>query len=85
MSGDAYLAYFYYAFGIVFRGRYDDQILGPRCHFPQFANGLCGHGNARLRLDPHVTRQATKSYVQRANAFGLVVHGLPPIGSVAFL
>ena len=63
MSGDASLAHVYYAFGIVFRGRYDDQILGPRCHFPQFVNGLCGHGNAPLRLDPHMTRQATKSYV----------------------
>jgi hypothetical protein len=26
-----------------------------------------------------MTRQATKSYVQRANAFGLVVHEVPPI------
>jgi len=40
-----------------------NQILGPRRHLPEFADGLCRHGNARFHLNPHMTWQATKSYV----------------------
>jgi hypothetical protein len=50
------------------------QILGPRRYLSQFADGLCRHCNARFHLNPHLTWQATKRYVQRANAFGLVFH-----------
>jgi hypothetical protein len=50
------------------------QILGPRRHLAEFADGLCRHGNARFHLDPHTTRQATKSYVKGGNAFGLIFH-----------
>jgi hypothetical protein len=63
MSGDAQLAHFYYAFGIVFLWRCYYQILRPRCHLPEFVNGLCGHRNARLCFDTHMTWQATNSYV----------------------
>jgi hypothetical protein len=55
------------------------QILGPRRYLSQFADGLCRHCNARFHLNPHMSWQATKRYVQRANAFGLVLHELPPI------
>jgi hypothetical protein len=63
MRGNARLAHFYYAFGIVFLRRCYHQILGPRRHLPEFANGFCRHGNARLHFDPHMTWQATKGYV----------------------
>ena len=63
MGSNARLAHFYYAFGIVFLWRCYYQILGPRCRLSEFANGLCGHGNARLHFDTHMTRQATKSDV----------------------
>jgi len=76
MSGDTRPAHFYYAFGIVFLRRCYYQILGPRCRLQEFANGLCRHGNAWLRLDPHMSGQATESYVERADAFRLVVHGV---------
>src|SRR6516165_4477538 len=79
MGGNARLAHSYYAFGIVFLRRCYHQIFGPRRRLPEFANGFCRHGNARLHFDPHMTWQSTKSYVQRANAFGLVVHRVPPI------
>jgi hypothetical protein len=63
MSGDAQLAHFYYAFGIVFLWRCYYQILRPRCHLSEFINRLCGHRNARLCFDAHMTWQATNSYV----------------------
>ena len=79
MSSDARLAYFYHAFGMAFLRRCDHQILWPRRYLSEFDDGLCGHCNARFHLNPHTNWQATKRYVQRANAFGLVLHGLPPI------
>src|SRR5262252_3813408 len=63
MSGDARLAYFYHAFGIAFLRRCYHRILGPRRHLPEFADGLCRHCNAGFHLNPHITWQATKSYV----------------------
>jgi hypothetical protein len=50
------------------------QILGPRLHLPKFANGLCRHSDVWVRLDPHLIWQATESYLERSNAFGLVLH-----------
>jgi hypothetical protein len=41
------------------------QILGPRRHLPKLSNGLCRHSDAWVYLDPHLIRQATKSYVER--------------------
>jgi hypothetical protein len=32
------------------------------------------HGNPRFHLDPHTTRQTTKSYVKGGNAFWLIFH-----------
>jgi hypothetical protein len=78
MSGDARLAHFYHAFGMAFLRRCYYQILGPRRHLPELADSLGGHCNARFHLNPHMSWQATKSYVQRANAFGLVLHGFLP-------
>jgi hypothetical protein len=49
-------------------------VFGPRRHLAEFADGLCRHGNARFHLDPHTTRQTTKSYVKGGNAFGLIFH-----------
>jgi hypothetical protein len=37
-------------------------------------HGLCGHSDASVYFDPHLIRQATKRYVERGNAFGLVSH-----------
>jgi hypothetical protein len=79
MSGDARLAYFYHAFGMALLRRCYHQILRPRRYLSEFADGLCRHCNARFHLNPHTTWQATKRYMQRANAFGLVLHELPPI------
>jgi hypothetical protein len=79
MGGDARLAYFYHAFGMTLLRRCYDQILGPRRYLSEFADGLCRHCNARFHLNPHTIWQATKRYVQRATAFRLVLHGLPPI------
>jgi hypothetical protein len=50
------------------------QILGPCRHFPKLANGCYRHSDVSVRLDPHLTWQATKSYVERGNAFGLILH-----------
>jgi len=54
------------------------QILGPGRHLPKFANGFYRHSDIWVRLDPHLTWQATKSYVERGDAFGLILHqGFP--------
>jgi hypothetical protein len=74
MSEDARLAHFYYAFGMVFLRNAYHCVFGPRRHLAEFADGLCRHGNARFHLDPHTTRQTTKSYVKGGNAFGLIFH-----------
>jgi len=79
MSDDARLAHFYYAVGIVLLRNIYHRVFGPRRHLPELADGLCRHPKARLHLDPHTTWQATKGYVQRANALELVLHGGPPI------
>ena len=34
--------------------------IGNPVYLAEFADGLCRHANARLRLDPHMTWQATK-------------------------
>jgi hypothetical protein len=79
MSGGARLAKFYHAFGMAFLRRCYHQILGPRRNLSEFADGLCRHWDARHHLNPHMTWQATKRYVQRANAFELVLHELPSL------
>jgi hypothetical protein len=67
-------AHLYCASGMAFlRGCYH-QILGPRRHLPKFANGLCSHSDVWVHLHPHLIWQATKSYVERGNAFGLISH-----------
>src|SRR5215510_1821343 len=43
MGGNARLAHFYYAFGIVFLRRCYHQILRPRRRLSEFANGFCRH------------------------------------------
>jgi hypothetical protein len=48
------------------------QILGPRRHLAKLANGLCRHSDIWVHLDPHLIWQATKSYVERGNAFALI-------------
>ena len=67
-------AHLYCAFGMaLLRGCYH-QILGPRRHLPKFANGLCSHSDVWVHLHPHLIWEATKSYVKRSNAFGLISH-----------
>jgi len=51
----------------------DHQILGPRGHFPKFADGLCRHSDVWVRFDPLLNWQGTKSDVKRGNAFGLYI------------
>src|SRR5262245_1003370 len=50
------------------------QILGPRGHLPKFAYILWRRLDAWVHLDPHLIRQATESYMERRDAFGLVPH-----------
>ena len=68
------LADLYRAFGMLFLRCCYHQILRPRRHLPKFANGRCRHSDAWVCLDPHLSRQAAKSYVERGNAFGLILH-----------
>src|SRR4051812_37302377 len=68
------LADLYCAFRMVILRCCYHQILGPCRHFPKLANGRCRHSDIWVRLDPHLTRQATKSYVECGNAFGLILH-----------
>ena len=49
-------------------------ILRPYGDLPKFTNSRRGHSDVWVRFDPHLTRQTTKSYVERGYAFGLVVH-----------
>jgi hypothetical protein len=69
-------------FGITILRCRDSTVVGPRRHVPKFADGLCRHADVRVHLDPHLIWQASKSDVERGNAFRLVVHGrhqcLPP-------
>ena len=50
------------------------KFSGPCRHLPKFTNGRRGHSDVWVRLDPHLTWQATKSYVERGNALGLILH-----------
>ena len=68
------LAYSHHAFGIVFLWRRDCQIFGPTRHLAKLADGLCPYFDAGLHFDTHLSGQATESYVERGNAFGLVSH-----------
>src|SRR5207342_3707941 len=68
------LADLYCAFGMMILRCCYHQILGPGRHFPKFANGCYRHSDIWVRLDPHLTWQATKSYVERGDAFGLILH-----------
>ena len=69
------------AFRTAFLRGYYRQILKPRRHFAKFADGFCQHGDALIYLNPHRSRQATKSYLERGNASGSLSHvGFPPIG-----
>jgi hypothetical protein len=85
MSGDARLVYFYHAFGMAFLRRCYHQILGPRRYLSQFADGLCRHCNARFHVNPHTTWQATKRYMQRANAFWACISFWPPHSQIRHL
>jgi hypothetical protein len=67
----ANLADLYCAFGKTFLRSWYHQILGPGRHLPKLANGLCSHASVSVHLDPHLSWQPTKSYVQRGNALGL--------------
>src|SRR5437016_1413903 len=62
------------SFGMAFLRCCYHQILGPRRHLPKFANGLCRYSDVWVHFDPHLIWQATKSYVERGNAFGLISH-----------
>jgi hypothetical protein len=44
------------------------QVLGPRCYLPKFTDCLCRHSDAWVCLHPHLSRQATKSYLEGGNA-----------------
>ena len=72
--GQAGLANLHYGFAIaLLRGCYH-QIRRPRRQFPKFVDGLCRHSDVSVDLDPHVTGQATKGYVECSNAFGFIAH-----------
>jgi hypothetical protein len=55
------------------------QILGPGRHLPKFANGCYRHSDIWVRLDPHLTWQANKSYVERGDALGLYYIMVPSL------
>ena len=55
------------------RGCYD-QVVGPSRHLPKFTDRLCRHPDVWVRLHAHLIWQATESYVEGGNAFGLVFH-----------
>jgi hypothetical protein len=50
------------------------KFSGPRRHLAKFADGLWRRLDAWVHLDPHLIWQATESYVERGDAFGLVAH-----------
>ena len=50
------------------------KFSGHAVAFRSSPNGHCGHSDVRVRLHPHLTWQATKSYVKRGNAFGFISH-----------
>src|SRR5215510_1333016 len=55
---------------------------GHAVAFRSSPNGHYGHSDVWVRLHPHLTWQATKSYVERGNAFGFISHkGSPTICS----
>lgn len=60
------------------RGRYG-QVLGPARYFPKFANGLGGHADAPVYLDPHLRRPRAKNNLKRSNTFWFVSHGAPSL------
>src|SRR5262245_27779351 len=68
------LAHLYSAVGIAFLRSCYGQILGPRGHLPKFAYSLWRRLDAWVHLDPHLIWQATESYVEGRDAFGLVPH-----------
>jgi hypothetical protein len=61
------------------------QVLGPRCYLPKLADCLCRHPDAWIRLHPHFIWQATESYLEGGNAFGLVTTDLAHIMAVLFI
>jgi hypothetical protein len=50
------------------------QILRPGRHLPKFADALRNRLDARVHFNPHLIWQATKSYVERGDAFWFVTH-----------
>src|SRR5262245_34068443 len=67
-------AYLYSPVGIAFERSCYGQILGPRGHLPKFAYSLWRRLDAWVHLDPHLIWQATESYMEHGDAFGLVPH-----------
>src|SRR5262249_46543055 len=68
----ARLAHLYSAIGIAFVRSCYGQILGPRGHLPKFAYSLWRRLDAWVHLDSHLIWQATESYMERRDVFGLV-------------
>src|SRR5262245_33340471 len=68
------LAHLYSAVRIAFVRSCYGQILGPRSYLPKFADSLWRRLDAWVHLDPHLIWQATESYMERRDAFGLVPH-----------
>jgi hypothetical protein len=68
------LAHLYSAVGkAILRSCYG-QILRPRGYLPKFTYRLWRRLDAWVHLDPHLIWQATESYMERRDAFGLVPH-----------
>ena len=69
-----YFAYPYRALGIPFLRRRDCQVVRPNRHLAKVADGPCRYFDARLHFDTHPIWQATKSKLERSDAFGFVSH-----------
>jgi hypothetical protein len=49
------------------------------CHLAKLANGPRRYFDARVHVNPHPIRQATKRELERSNAFGFVSHEGSPV------
>jgi hypothetical protein len=90
-SCDGHLAHHYHASWKALLWDCYGQVFGPRLYLPKLADGLCRDPDVSIRLHPHLIWQATESYVEGGNAFGLVFHlgfltrlGLTAIPETAF-
>jgi ABC transporter substrate binding protein len=72
----------YCAFRTAFLRRGYHQILWPHRYFAKLADVFCRHADVSIHLNPHGSRQATKSYLERGNASGPISHVVfAPIGT----